>query len=51
MTFHKTNRMEYDHSGWKLHEETLQTLPEYFGSSYDTQMNDANYYRSQQEKV
>jgi hypothetical protein len=36
MTFHKTDRVEYVRSGWKLREENLQTLKEYFESIYDT---------------
>ena len=36
MTFHKSDRIEYVRSGWKLHKETLQTLTEYFESIYDT---------------
>jgi hypothetical protein len=36
MTFHKTDCVEYVHSGQKLRKENLQTLTEYFKSIYDT---------------
>jgi hypothetical protein len=51
MTFHKTDHVEYVHSGRKLHEENLQTLTEYFKSIYDTQAIETTYSQSQHKKV
>ena len=51
ITFHKTDRLEYVHSGRKLHEETLQTLTEYSESIYDTGMIEIAYSQSQHKKV
>jgi len=51
MTFHKTERAEYVHSGRKLHDETLPTLAKCFESIYDTRINDGNYPHHQVEKV
>ena len=51
MTFHKTDRVEYIRSGWKLPEENLQTLTEYFESIYDTRAIKTTYSRSQHKKV
>ena len=45
MTFHKSNRAEYLHSGRKLHKEMLQTLAEYFKTTANAPLNNGNYQR------
>jgi hypothetical protein len=42
MTFHKSDHTEYGQSGRKLHNETLQTLVEYFPLIYKTLENDGS---------
>ncbi len=45
MTFHKSDHAEYVGSGQRLHDETLQTLTEYFQSIHETHKNDGSLQR------
>ena len=51
MTFHRTDRAEYVHSGRKLREETLKSLAEYFESIYDSRLSEGLVPRRQLDKI
>jgi hypothetical protein len=51
MIFHKSDRAEYVQSGQKLHDETLQTLAEYFQSIHKFCKNDRSLQHHQIKKI
>ena len=50
MTFHRTDRAEYVHSGCKLCEETLKLLAEYFELIYNSRLSKGLVPHRQLEK-
>ena len=51
MSFHKSDRAKFVHSGNKLNEETLQTLTEYFHGIHDVKVSDGSLLKKRDEQI
>ncbi len=51
MSFHKSDRTEFVHSGNKLNGETLQTLTEYFQSIHDVKISDGSLQQKREDQI
>ncbi len=51
MSYHKSDRAEFVHSGNKLNGETLQTLTEYFQGIHDVKFSDGSLEQKREDQI
>jgi hypothetical protein len=51
MSFHQEDRAKYVESGWRLIEETLESLAEYFKNIYKSQVADGSLHKKHEHQI